>query len=332
MPLPKPSSSDCPEPGASQLTVRLGFVDFWPGFVPQQSFFWRTLSQRFQLVLDDAPQFLFYSCFGRQHQQSRAVRIFFSGENQRPDFTTCDYALTSDWLDHPRHYRLPLYVLEGPATRLIKPADFDAAAQLRRKTRFCNFVYSNPRCRARNRFYRRLSHYRPIDSGGRLDNNLGYVCSAEQKTALLCSSKFTIAFENSSYPGYTTEKIVHAMLACSLPIYWGNPLVARDFNPRSFLNAHDFPSQTALLRRVQEIDQHDELYLDYLRQPWLHDNRPSPSFDSNALLDWFQQVFTSARQPLATQPTTVSQRLQRAGQRLRRNTRRIWRDITRRLP
>ncbi len=36
-----PSFNDCHEPAADKLTVRLGFVDFWPGFVPQQSFFWR---------------------------------------------------------------------------------------------------------------------------------------------------------------------------------------------------------------------------------------------------------------------------------------------------
>ncbi len=290
------------------------------------------LSRRFELVLDDAPQFLFYSCFGHQHQQSRAMRIFYTGENQRPDFTTCDYALTSDFLDHPRHYRLPLYVLEGPAERLIQPDDFDAAAELRQKTRFCNFVYSNPRCRTRNRFCRRLARYRHVDAGGRLYNNTGRICSASEKAALLRSCKFTIAFENSSYPGYTTEKLVHAMLAGSLPIYWGNPLVARDFNPRSFLNAHDFASQNALLQRVREIDQDDELYLEYLRQPWFHDNRPSRWFDQEALLDWFQLVFTGARQPRATQPTTLSQRWHRGHQRLRRNSRRIWRDLIRWVP
>ena len=42
---------------------------------------------------------------------------------------------------------------------------------------------------------------------------------------------FTIAFKNDSYPGYTTEKIYEPMYVNSLPIYSGNPLVYRDFNP-----------------------------------------------------------------------------------------------------
>ena len=41
-------------------------------------------------------------------------------------------------------------------------------------------------------------------------------------------SSRTIAFENSSFPGYTTEKIFEPMLEGSIPIYWGNPRVDED--------------------------------------------------------------------------------------------------------
>ncbi len=313
-------------------TLRLAFVDFWTGFDPGENFFVRLLSERYQVVLDEDPECVFYSGFGRQHQQFRCKRIFYTGENQRPDFTTCDFALTFDHLDHWRHYRLPLYVLQRDATSLIKDETFDPQAELERKTRFCNFVYSNPRCRTRNRLFRRLSRYRTVDAGGRLYNNLGYVCTAQQKSDLLHCSKFTIAFENSSYPGYTTEKLTHAMRARSLPIYWGNPCVACDFNPRSFLNAHDFPSQKALVRRVIELDQNDELYLSYFREPWFHENRPSPWFDRSNLLDWFARVLQDPRPPIATQPGSALQRLRRAHYRLQRNVSRIWRDLTYRLP
>jgi hypothetical protein len=315
-----------------QPTVRLAFADFWPGFDPQENFFIRLLTRRFHVILDDRPDFLLYSCFGRQHLQSRAIRIFYSGENVRPDFTICDYALTSDHSDHPRHFRLPLYVLECEAERLVKPDGFDAAAELSRKRRFCNFVYSNPRCRVRNRFFRKLSRYRRVDAGGRLYNNLGQVCGPQEKAALLGSCKFTIAFENSSYPGYTTEKIVHAMLARSLPIYWGNPCVEQDFNPASFLNAHDFDHQDELIARVIELDQRDDLYLDYLSQPWFHANRPGPTYDQQSLLDWLEQIFLNPQQPVATQRLSLPQRIRRGRHRLQRNSHRIWRDLTRWLP
>ena len=48
--------------------------------------------------------------------------------------------------------------------------------------------------------------------------------------------KFVISFENSSYPGYTTQKLIEPMLVNSSPIYWGNKSVGKDFNTKSFIN------------------------------------------------------------------------------------------------
>src|SRR5207249_8371440 len=47
----------------------------------------------------------------------------------------------------------------------------------------------------------------------------------QRKRAFISQYKFTIAFENSSYPGYHTEKILDPMMVDSLPIYWGNPCI-----------------------------------------------------------------------------------------------------------
>ena len=68
---------------------------------------------------------------------------------------------------------------------------------------------------------------------GRVLNTLGH--RVADKQAFLRDYKFTIAFENESHPGYTTEKIVEPMLADSIPIYWGDPLVGTDFEVESWL-------------------------------------------------------------------------------------------------
>jgi hypothetical protein len=47
--------------------------------------------------------------------------------------------------------------------------------------------------------------------------------------------KFTIAFENSAVPGYTSEKLLEPILVKSIPVYFGNPLVYLDFEPGSFI-------------------------------------------------------------------------------------------------
>jgi hypothetical protein len=173
---------------------------------------------------------------------------------------------------------LPQYVFYvDDARRLVKGAGFDAAASLRAKTKFCNFVVSNPRCPQRNQFFRMLNRRKRVDSGGRHFNNLGRPIA--DKLAFVRDYKFTLAFENSASDGYTTEKLVEPMLAGSLPIYWGNPQVALDFNPRSFIDVSAFPDFDAAIDHILKVDADDELYLSYLREPWFNGNTPPSWFD-----------------------------------------------------
>ena len=180
----------------------------------------------------------------------------------------------------------------------MKPPDHDPAAIQSQKTRFCAFVVSNPLCRTRNNFFRKLSRYKPVDSGGKVFNTLGY--RVGDKQAFLRDYKFTIAFENESHPGYTTEKIVEPMLAHSIPIYWGDPLVGRDFDTRSFLSAHDSPSLDDLVDRVVEVDRNPALHLELLGRPWYPGNRVPACADTEALLDQFARIVSTPVEPIAS--------------------------------
>jgi hypothetical protein len=111
--------------------------------------------------------------------------------------------------------------------------------------------------------------------------------------------KFNIAFENGSTPGYTTEKITDAMRAGCVPIYWGNPRIAEEFNPGSFLNYFDFPSEEALIEKIIELDQDDAKYMEYLRQPFFHNNQPNEFFSHKRLLDFFERIFTTPITPVS---------------------------------
>jgi hypothetical protein len=270
-------------------TISLGFSDFWGGFTPHDNYFRRLLSSRWNVKVSDRPEYLIYSCFGKQHRRSDArVRIYFTGENRRPNFRHCDYAFTFDYIDRPEHYRLPLYAWYGDPALLVK-GPVDAERILARKTGFCNFVYSNPRCKLRIKFFEKLSKYKRVDSGGRLLNNIGGPVS--DKRAFLAKYKFTIAFENSSHPGYTTEKILEPMAAESLPIYWGNPLVERDFNPRSFINFFEYGGLDDLVDRVVEVDRNNELYCQYLREPWYQGNVVNEYVRPENVLEQFERIF-----------------------------------------
>ncbi len=90
------------------------------------------------------------------------------------------------------------------------------------------------------------------------------------------------------------------MEARSIPIYWGSPDVARDFNPRSFINVSDFPSVDHAIAHVVRVDNDPALYRSMLEEPYFHENRPSPAFDHEALCDFFAKIAADSRPPAGT--------------------------------
>ncbi len=279
--------------------IRIRFVDFWPGFDPRDNWFTRLLERRYRLEHVERPDFLVYSCFGGrrpEHLRHDGVRVFFTGECRRPDWQTCDWAFTFEHTSHPRHFRLPLWATYADPRRLVK-GDVDVGRILAGKTKFCAFLVSNPLGRARNRFFRALSRRARVDSGGAVLNNLGL--RVGDKLAFLRDYKFTIAFEHTSHPGYTTEKVMEPMLVDTIPIYWGDPLVGRDFDTRSFLCAHDGRSFDELVERVLEADRDPARHAAMLRHPWLVGNRVPACADPDAILDRFTTIFETPVEPVA---------------------------------
>ena len=149
------------------------------------------------------------------------------------------------------------------------------------KDRFCAFIYSNngkeacPDVVIRNKFFRMLSEYKQVDSGGGVMNNTDELKDIEKKlnNRLLAkiefakNYKFSIAFENAGRSGYLTEKIWEAFLAGNIPIYWGCPTVSDFFNPASFINCHEYASFSDVIDKVKEIDNDPVLYAKYLSAP-----------------------------------------------------------------
>ena len=313
-------------------TVRLRFIGFWDGFDPHDNFFTRLLGRRYHLELCDDPDFVIFSYVGKRRREYRhwkCVRIFYTGENIAPDWSACDWAFSFEHSPHPRHFRLPHWPFYVDPAALVKPPDHDPAAILDQKSRFCAFVVSNPLCRTRNNFFHRLSRYKPVDSGGKIFNTLGH--RVGDKQAFLRAYTFTIAFENESHPGYTTEKIVEPMLANSIPIYWGDPLVGRDFDTRSFLSAHDSPSLDDLVDRVVEVDRNPALQLELLGRPWYPGNRVPACADAEMILDQFSRIFSTPVEPVARRRTVGHvlglDRLPAECASVRRRIQRKWRKL-----
>jgi hypothetical protein len=279
----------------SRPAIRVDFADFWPGFDKGDNWFVNTLAARFAVTLADDPDLLFYSCYGSDHLRARCTRVLVSWENRGWGFSQCDWAFTSDLSSAGRHYRLPLWVahLELP---FVQPS-IDTRSALDRKEGFASIVVSNPEGRTRNRIREALAAHGPVASGGRFGNNVGGPVA--DKLEFIARFKFNIAFENSSYPGYTTEKLLDALRADTVPIYWGNPHVADDFNSARFVNYHDFASEDQFVRRIIELDEDDDAYCEMLGQPWFPGGQPPACADAERFLNQVQVILGWRGTPVA---------------------------------
>ena len=228
----------------------------------------RILKEEFyEVEMSDDPDFVFCS---EDHNADflnyNCARIFVTGEYIVPDFNCVDYAAGFDFIDfEDRYLRLPLYCLYGEDYELALDKHVDYKGFANKK--FCNFIYSNGynAMKERDDFYNLLSEYKRVDSGGRHLNNIGG--PVKDKRAFQSNYKFSIAFENASAKGYTTEKILQAFSAGTIPIYYGNPRVSEDFNTKAFINCHDYNSFEEVVERVKEVDNSPELYEAMMREP-----------------------------------------------------------------
>lgn len=277
---------------------KIKFVDFWSGFNKDQNEFLDVLTDRFEVVQCDDPDYVIYSGFGNDHLKYDCVRIFFTGECVTPDFNECDYAIGFDRLSFgDRYARIPLYNIlhykkkyQGLKNRkAFKLEDVKGRG-------FCSFVVSN--CFTKDRrdiFFEQLSKYQKVASGGRYKNNIGG--AVLDKAAFLKKYKFNIAFENSSYDGYATEKIMEAFAAGVVPIYYGDPRIAEDFNPHAFINASDYSDFDSVIERVKQIDADDNLYLSMLNAPIVQPDASIVDLDSFLLPIFERPLIDANRRP-----------------------------------
>ena len=249
--------------------LKLGFADYYN---TMDTFFMDTLSLAFEVVRDDAnPDYLIFAdeTYGQNNKSfdpNKVVKIFFTGENRRPWNYEAHHAISFDHLDGNQFYRLPLYVLDnwvqtknGVPDMLNLPMEY---AKYDDKAWFCGFVAGNGASEYRNRMFHMLNEYKSVMSGGPLFNNIGGVLPRDVKSKIdfFRQCRFSLCFENSSYPGYCTEKLMHGLIARTVPIYWGSPTVTMDFQEGSYISRHDFVSDNSFMDAIIRTDQKKDVW------------------------------------------------------------------------
>ena len=251
-------------------TLRVAYADFWPEW-SEENFIQPILEKHFNVVVDQKnPDVLFHSIFGgmRQTPNYRCKKVLYLGENYRAANFRSDYSISFD--PHSEtNYRLPLWQVY----LLLKPELKDRLFNRVRHEkfeRFCAFTVSNPSNTIRINHFEKISEYKKVHSYGKVrTNDLSlqrlsagrYWRDAKDQFFLDHPHKFMMAYENTSYPYYCTEKLMDSFLAGSLPIYWGDPKVFEDWNEDAFLNANRVGNYVHdSVKRLDTSSEFDEIY------------------------------------------------------------------------
>jgi hypothetical protein len=208
------------------------------------------LTNLYQFEESADPDFIIFGPYGNDiPQKGNYTRIGYFCENIKPDLSICEWAFgvpREEDVKHPNYKRIQWHGVDPKL--LIKPSDNSPEKILASKTKFCNFLYSH-KVPYREAFFTQLSKYKKVDAPGRSMNNMPGIDTLydgdkwELKRQFLSPYKFTIAFENDIFPGYQTEKLYDAMLAVSIPIYYGDPSIGEIFNTKSFISATEYLPQ-----------------------------------------------------------------------------------------
>ncbi len=238
-----------------------------------------------------------------------SIKVLFASELTGLNLDFFDYVIgweTSVVSD--RYFRLP------PAIRerwfFDNPLPIETLPMGER--RFCNYIYSNPKAHPfRDEFFQALNSKMAVDSLGKHLNNSPIPESIQktnlhwghQKILLQSRYKFSLAFENGIYDGYTTEKLITASLAGSIPIYWGNPHVSLDFNPKRFVSLHDFVSAEKAIEFIIELSNDENRLREMVAQPLLTEDQSSELVANEAkLLDFLRKIKASASSGQSSRP------------------------------
>ena len=212
---------------------------------------------------------------------------------------------------HPRYLYLPIHnttaawglfdeskLFDNPYNWLTEHRDGEKI--LSEKKYFCGVV-QNSTVPMREELFNKLSNYKFVRaSGGWITNvpteeqtiraiNDGE--SYKSKVNFLSDCKFSMQIQSNVLRYLTVEKMIHAYAANTIPIYYGNDKVLLDgFNPKSFINCHDYNNIDEVVERIIEIDKNDNLFKEIVSEPIFLGNILPYYFNHDYILNFFEKV------------------------------------------
>jgi hypothetical protein len=203
------------------------------------------------------------SCYGNstiKPDQAPGLRILFLGENVRPSFSSFDLSLSFDICSYlGRNIHFPLWLLEIDVFNRNKPypdrvvhpvSSFTSASNIDLGQRIPAIAFIGNNCEPfRYNLLNLLSSKGiPVDYYGSSHRPV------RDKFDLLSRYRLTLAFENSYYPGYITEKSLQAYISKTPALFWGCDMPGHFISRNSlFHNVHTHDDPASVIRMVSSL-------------------------------------------------------------------------------
>ena len=190
-----------------------------------------------------------------------------------------DFSIWFRKYDRKDYYRFPLWLctlIEPEETSLDqikkKIEKLESEKTKFKKDKFaCLIASHDDKGRVRTKTYNLLSSVWTIWCPWLLLHNIDVkIPKYEDKINFMKEYKFNICPENKYYEWYVTEKLVDAIKAGCIPIYYGafNKFDEKIFNKDRILFCDDIN----LEKKVKELNSNKEKYLEFIKQPIFKEN------------------------------------------------------------
>lgn len=270
------------------INIKIAYINFWKDSFNDKylsNFIKNNLdSNIFHVNYKENPDILIASVNGNINTIDTIkakCKIFFYGENldRYPPYNNIE--LLKSKFDiiagfkytnkKEKIYRFPLWLIYYPFYNLndkddniINYIENKYSENIKKnKTMFSTLISRHDRGGQRKKIYDVLSNYGNIYCAGVFNNNTKKIGQTQkEKIDYISNSIYNICPENSSYEGYTTEKIFQAFEAGTIPLYWGHDLPEKEIlnkNKYCFCNIKD---NNILKQQIQDVVLNKDKYIE----------------------------------------------------------------------
>ena len=202
------------------------------------------------------------------------MKVFICHESCDHNLPNYDLTISYSSKEDSKHIIIPNWIFHAGIDGGLSDDAIVNPELLRRplveKTEFCNFIHRGhsrlPGHLLRVEVFKYFNSRQKVASPGPLLNNCSFTIEKdfdhinEQKYAFQDICKFTLCFENLDKKYYNTEKLYHASITNTIPIYWGSDTAFQDFNKDRVIYAKDYRTIGELYDRIDFLDKNPEEY------------------------------------------------------------------------